>query len=135
MDEESLQTALLTETATCEATSERPEMARDTSEADTPQLSKKKTQATSTPRSQQSCQSKFRRLLNAFGIMSASYFRESGEGRCLFGLLFVIILVSCGGKVYFYSALAEKNVDEFWKEMINFAIVMVCFVPIDSFQP
>lgn len=135
MDEESLQTALLGpaagDGAGGEATVEVPNLPRGGSDAS--QFSKP------TSRSSLSSQTKLRRLLHAFNIMSMPYFRESSEGRCLFLLLFIVILISCGGKVflsyqvnYFYSALTEKDVQRFWQVMITFIIAMICFVPVDA---
>jgi ABC-type uncharacterized transport system fused permease/ATPase subunit len=132
MDEESLQTALLSgaDRGNAEATVEVPNLPRGSSDAS------QKSQAT---RRNLSPQSKMRRLLHAFRIMCTPYFRESNEGRCLFGLLFVIILISCGGKVflsyqvnYFYSALADKDAQRFWQVILTFVIAMVCFVPVGA---
>lgn len=144
MDEENLHTALLGErSGAAEAPSgtKVPDMSRNAEIGTDPSFVTKSSSSLSdarTSRSQLSCQTKLRRLLHAFRIMSAPYFRESREGKCLFGLLFFIILVSCAGKVYlsyqvnyFYSALAEKDIEKFWEVMLVFAIAMVCFVPVD----
>ena len=133
MDEESLQTALLGRKAAgdSEPAVEVPNMSRNNSNP---------SQQNSQTRSQLSRPSKIRRLFHASRFMFTPYFRETLEGRLLFLLLFVIILISCGGKVYlsyqvnyFYSALTEKDVDKFWRIIMTFAIAMVCFVPVDAF--
>lgn len=132
MDEESLQTALLSSKAAGdnEPSVEVPNMPRNNVNS---------SQKNSQDRSQLSRPSKIRRLLYASRVMFTPYFRETLEGRLLFLLLFLIILISCGGKVYlsyqvnyFYSALTEKDVEKFWRVILTFAIAMVCFVPIDA---
>eukprot|EP00804_Cyclotella_cryptica_P028548 CCRYP_014810-RA/>CCRYP_014810-RA protein AED:0.30 eAED:0.29 QI:0/0/0/1/1/1/2/0/724 len=144
MDEESLQAALLGDAAAeAPSTTKVPDLsgnADNGTDTDPSFVTKNSSISSTTPmnRSQLSSQSKLRRLLYAFRTMSAPYFRESREGKCLFGLLFVIILVSCAGKVYlsyqvnyFYSALVDKDIEKFWEVMLVFAIAMVCFVPVD----
>ncbi|KAL7510394.1 hypothetical protein ACHAXN_007335 [Cyclotella atomus] len=133
MDEESLQTALLSgaDVGNVEATGEVPNLPRS--------ISDEASQKPQAARRNLSPQSKLRRLLHAFHIMCTPYFRESTEGKCLFGLLFVIVLISCGGKVYlsyqvnyFYSALADKDAQRFWEVILAFVIAMVCFVPVGA---
>jgi hypothetical protein len=137
MDEESLQTALLVgEDAGVGATSGENDLTREKSHD--------KTSSTDTgkpdtfDRSDLSCTYKLRRLLHAFRIMSVPYFRESREGKCLFALLVTLILISCGGHVYFsfviknlYSAFADKDAGAFAKAFLQFAVALACFVPVD----
>ena len=129
MDEESLQTALLSSKGKEEPAFETVQVPREKSEMQD-----------DSARSHLSPPSKLSRLFHAFSKMFTPYFRETREGKALFLLLFIVILISCGGKVflsyqinYFYTALEEKDVKKFTHTIMVFTIAMICFVIVDSF--
>lgn len=80
---------------------------------------------------------RLREQLHQFRIMSAPYFRETRVGKCLFGTLVALSLVNSAINVYFsylirdfWTALAEKEVSQFWHVMGKFAISMVALIPL-----
>ncbi|KAL7548589.1 hypothetical protein ACHAWF_011868 [Thalassiosira exigua] len=80
---------------------------------------------------------RLRENLYQFRIMAFPYFRESIEGRCLFGTLIILLLVDSAINVYFsylirdfHTALAEKEASKFYHIMYKFIISMVLFIPL-----
>ncbi|KAL7539393.1 hypothetical protein ACHAXR_009244 [Thalassiosira sp. AJA248-18] len=80
---------------------------------------------------------RLREQLYQFRIMAFPYFRETREGRCLFGTLVILTMVNSGINVYFsflmrdfYSALAEKEVHEFYQILYKFLLSMVVLIPL-----
>ena len=80
---------------------------------------------------------RMREQLYQFWMMAFPYFRESTEGRCLFGTTIVLLLANSGVNVYFsylirdfYSALSEKEVESFYHIMTKWAISVIFLVPL-----
>ncbi len=69
--------------------------------------------------------------------MSFPYFRETREGKCLFGTLVVLLFANSGISVWFsflirdfWSALAEKHVEQFYHTMYKFLLSMIVLIPL-----
>lgn len=82
----------------------------------------------------------FRQQLRLFFAMAIPYFRESGEGRCLFFGLIVLMLLDSGVRVAFsylardfWTALGDKDMDQFYGIIRNFMIALLCLAPINVF--
>ena len=76
--------------------------------------------------------------LGIFWDMSLPYFRESGEARCLFAFLVVLMLLNSASNIAFsylardfWSALGDKDADEFYKVMKRFLIALCLLAPIN----
>ena len=82
----------------------------------------------------------FRQHLGIFWSMSLPYFRESGEARCLFGILIVLMLLDSAARIAFsylardfWSALGDKDADQFYRIMKNFLVALCLLAPINVF--
>lgn len=65
------------------------------------------------------------------------YFRETREGKCLFGTLVVLSLVNSGISVYFsylirdfWTALSDKDAHTFYTVMGKFVVSMIVLIPL-----
>jgi ABC-type uncharacterized transport system fused permease/ATPase subunit len=79
-----------------------------------------------------------RQHLGIFWAMSLPYFRESGEARCLFAFLVVLMLLNSASNIAFsylardfWSALGDKDADEFYSVMKRFLIALCLLAPIN----
>jgi ABC-type uncharacterized transport system fused permease/ATPase subunit len=79
-----------------------------------------------------------RQHLGIFWAMSLPYFRESGEARCLFAFLVVLMILNSASNIAFsylardfWSALGDKDADEFYKVMKRFLIALCLLAPIN----
>jgi vitamin B12/bleomycin/antimicrobial peptide transport system ATP-binding/permease protein len=77
---------------------------------------------------------------NTFWSLSIPYFREKGEGRCLFAGLIVLMLLDSGVRVAFsylardfWSALGDKDADAFYRIMKQFLVALLFLAPINVF--
>jgi vitamin B12/bleomycin/antimicrobial peptide transport system ATP-binding/permease protein len=77
---------------------------------------------------------------STFWSLSIPYFRENGEGRCLFaGLIVLMLLSSCVRVAFsylardFWSALGDKDVDAFYRIMKQFLVALLFLAPINVF--
>lgn len=80
---------------------------------------------------------RLREQLYQFRMMSFPFFRESKQGRCLFGTLIILTLANSGISVYFsylirdfWTALEEKNVETFYHVMYKFLLSMIVLIPL-----
>ncbi|KAL7545952.1 hypothetical protein ACHAWF_009315 [Thalassiosira exigua] len=80
---------------------------------------------------------RLREQLYQFRMMSFPYFRETREGKCLFGTLILLTFVNSGINVYFsylirdfWTALAEKEAQIFYHVMYKFMISMIVLIPL-----
>ncbi len=81
---------------------------------------------------------------NMFWDMSAPYFRETTEAKCMFGGLIVLMLLDSAARIAFsflardfWSALGDKDAEQFYKIMQEFLIALCLLAPINvlySFQ-
>jgi ABC-type uncharacterized transport system fused permease/ATPase subunit len=76
--------------------------------------------------------------VRSFGILAAPYFRESSLSRwILAGILFLALLSSALRVVFsylmrdFWSALADRQVEEFYRVLFHFMLALVMLVPIN----
>lgn len=74
----------------------------------------------------------------AFRIMSAPYFRESRSSRCLLAGITVLAFLNSAVRVLFsylvrdfWSALSDKDVDEFYHILVKFLAALICLAPIN----
>ncbi len=70
-----------------------------------------------------------REQLHSFHVMSAPYFRENRHGRILFAIMVVLTLANSAVRVFFsylardfWSALSDKNVEQFYGIMMKFVV-------------
>lgn len=75
-----------------------------------------------------------------FWAMSIPYFRENSEGRCLFIGLIILMLLDSFARIFFsylardfWSALGDKDAEEFYFVMKEFLIALLCLAPINVF--
>ena len=68
-----------------------------------------------------------RAQLHSFKVMSMPYFQENRQGRILFAIMVILTLANSAVRVFFsylardfWSALSDKNVDEFYSIMTQF---------------
>ena len=80
----------------------------------------------------------FRQQMGLFFEMASPYFRQNSEGRCLFvGLICLMLLDSVVRVVFsylardFWTALNDKDADEFYRTIRNFCIALLLLVPIN----
>jgi putative ATP-binding cassette transporter len=76
--------------------------------------------------------------VQSFLILSAPYFRESPSSKCLLCVILVLALLSSAVRVVFsylmrdfWSALADRQVDEFYQVLIKFFVALLVLVPIN----
>ena len=79
-----------------------------------------------------------RKHLRKFCAMSAPYFRESTEAKCLFGLLILLMLLDSAANIAFsylardfWSALGDKDAEAFYATMQKFLIALCLLAPIN----
>jgi ABC-type uncharacterized transport system fused permease/ATPase subunit len=82
-------------------------------------------------------QTRLREQLHSFRIMAAPYFRESSEGRCLFAIMVALSLANSAVRVAFsylsrdfWSALSDKEEEQFYLIMTRFLAACVILAPI-----
>jgi putative ATP-binding cassette transporter len=82
----------------------------------------------------------FRQQWRAFVALSVPYFKESSEGRCLFLGLVILMLLNSSVRVAFsylardfWSALGDKDADQFYTIMTQFLIALLLLAPINVF--
>ncbi|KAG7374079.1 ABC transporter ATP-binding protein [Nitzschia inconspicua] len=82
----------------------------------------------------------FREKWTTFWSLSVPYFRENGEGRCLFAGLIVLMLLDSGVRVGFsylardfWSALGDKDIDAFYRIMKQFLMALLFLAPVNVF--
>lgn len=80
----------------------------------------------------------YRQLFRAFWQMAMPYFREQLYGRWLFGVLVFLMMTNSAVRVFFsylardfWSALGDKDQDEFYRIIIKFLVALVCLAPIN----
>ena len=80
----------------------------------------------------------FRQQMGLFFEMASPYFRQNSEGRCLFvGLICLMLLDSVVRVVFsylardFWTALNDKDADEFYRTIRNFCIALLLLAPIN----
>lgn len=85
-------------------------------------------------------QTPFRHQWRAFVALSVPYFKESFEGRCLFLGLVILMLLSSSVRVAFsylardfWSALGDKDADQFYTIMTQFLVALLFLAPINVF--
>jgi len=73
-----------------------------------------------------------------FWAMSMPYFRESGEARCLFAVLVLLMFLDSAAKILFsylardfWSALGDKDADEFYRVMVWFLVALCLLAPMN----
>ncbi|OEU21697.1 hypothetical protein FRACYDRAFT_231840 [Fragilariopsis cylindrus CCMP1102] len=76
-----------------------------------------------------------------FWAMSVPYFRENSEGRCLFIGLIILMLLDSFARIFFsylardfWSALGDKDAEEFYFVMKEFLIALLCLAPINGYE-
>jgi putative ATP-binding cassette transporter len=81
-----------------------------------------------------------RQQWNTFWAMSIPYFYENREGRCLFIGLIILMLLDSFAKIFFsylardfWSALGDKDAEQFYFVMKEFLIALLCLAPINVF--
>ncbi|VEU33797.1 unnamed protein product [Pseudo-nitzschia multistriata] len=81
-----------------------------------------------------------RQQFRTFWAMSKPYFSESGEGRCLFSGLVVLMLLDSAARIAFsylardfWSALGDKDADRFYAVMLEFLVALCLLAPINVF--
>lgn len=82
-------------------------------------------------------QTRLREQLHSFRIMAAPYFRENSEGRCLFAIMVALSLANSAVRVAFsylsrdfWSALSDKEEEQFYLIMTRFLAACVILAPI-----
>jgi len=80
---------------------------------------------------------RMREQLYQFRMMSFPYFRETREGKCLFGTLVLLLFSDSAVNIYFsylirdfWTALSEKEIHRFYQVMWKFIISMVVLIPL-----
>jgi vitamin B12/bleomycin/antimicrobial peptide transport system ATP-binding/permease protein len=82
----------------------------------------------------------FRRQVQLFFAMATPYFRESTEGRCLFGGLICLMVLDSTVRVIFsylardfWTALGDRDSELFYNIIRNFMIALLFLAPINVF--
>ena len=85
-------------------------------------------------------QASFSQKWQTFWALSVPYFRENGEGRCLFAGLIILMLLDSAVRVAFsylardfWSALGDRDADEFYGIMKRFLIALLFLAPVNVF--
>ena len=80
----------------------------------------------------------FRNNFRAFLVMAMPYFHEKPTARILFGVMILLTLLNSAVRVVFsylardfWTALADKKVDEFYEIMRNFLVALLILAPIN----
>ena len=81
-----------------------------------------------------------RKHVRMFWDMSTPYFSESREAKCLFGLLIALMLLDSAARIAFsylardfWSALGDKDQEQFYKVMREFLIALCLLAPVNVF--
>eukprot|EP00536_Pseudo-nitzschia_multiseries_P014528 jgi/Psemu1/214981/e_gw1.719.32.1 len=79
-----------------------------------------------------------RQQLSSFWAMSRPYFSESGEGKCLFGVLVILMLLDSAARIAFsylardfWSALGDKDAERFYDVLLQFLVALCLLAPIN----